>query len=60
MEANHVWWVWQSFGQGIVKQSAKGKILYLFGNIVITRFVACGDFFFQIKKIQVTCYLFNW
>jgi hypothetical protein len=29
------------------QQSAKEKILYLFGNIVITRFVACGDFFFS-------------
>jgi len=43
------------------QQSAKERILYLFGNIVITRFVACGEFFFQIKKfkLQVICLIGN-
>jgi hypothetical protein len=43
------------------QQSAKERILYLFGNIVITRFVACGEFFFQIKKFkfQVICLIGN-
>jgi hypothetical protein len=43
------------------QQSAKERILYLFGNIVINRFVACGEFFFQIKKfkLQVICLIGN-